>query len=161
MDCYWKVSVADDRDFQRSFNGYYRIRQRSPEWYAQYFKMLEQLKVANRSFGEIIRDLHKCTGRLEASFASKMLATRHPELPVIDRWVLDNLGLSLPRYGEQNKPEKVVRVYESIVGWYREFLATSAGHRALNMFDRLCPDCPVTPLKKVDFILWQSRPTTP
>lgn len=161
METYWKVLVADDQDFQRLFNGYYRVRQRPATWYAQYFMLLEQLKTRNHSFGEILQELRRRTGRLEGSFASKMLATRNPKLPVIDRWVLDNLGLRLPRYGEQYRLGKVVQVYESIVTWYREFLTTPAGRRALRMFDQLCPNCPVTPLKKVDFILWQTRGKAP
>ena len=157
MDLYWKVSVEEDREFQRQFNGFYRVRQRSSAWYAEFFALLEQLKTRNRSFGEILREMYDRTGRLEASFASKMLATRHPEFPVIDRWVLDNLGLRLPRYGEKDKLEKVVGVYESIVTWYHEFLITPAARQAMNRFDQLCPNCAVTPLKKVDFILWQTR----
>lgn len=157
MDRYWKVSVADDHDFQRIFNGYYRIRQRPPAWYAQYFRMLEQLKTTNRSFAEILQELHKRTGRLEASFSSKMLATRNPDLPVIDRWVLDNLRLRMPRYSDKDKARKVVQLYGRIVAWYRQFLTAPAGQRALRLFDNLVPRCGVTPVKKIDFILWQTR----
>jgi len=157
MDRYWKVSVVGDRSFQRLFNGYYRIRQRPPAWYRHYFTMLEHLKTNNCSFGEILQGLQNRTGQLEASFASKMYATRNPERPVLDRWVLDNLRLRLPRHGEQARIQKVVQLYERIVVWYRDFLSTPGGQRGLRMFDDLIPQRAVTPVKKIDFILWQTR----
>lgn len=157
MDLYWKVSVVDDNDFQRLFKGYYRIRQRPAAWYAQYFRMLEQLKTTNRSFREVLQELYERTGRLEVSFASKMLATRNPELPVIDRWVLDNLQLRLPGYLEQDRVQKVVQLYDRIVTWYHEFLKTPTGKQALRMFDNLISHCDITAVKKIDFILWQTR----
>ena len=47
-------------------------------------------------FSLTLVELFAATGRIEASFASKLHATLHPNAPVTDSVVLENLGLRLP-----------------------------------------------------------------
>lgn len=47
-------------------------------------------------FHDVLRALHHATGRWEASFASKLVATFDPSKPMIDAVVLTNVGLRLP-----------------------------------------------------------------
>jgi hypothetical protein len=51
----------------------------------------------------IDEELHRTTGRCEASFASKLSATIGPTMPVIDSVVLRNLNLRLPPSGSSNE----------------------------------------------------------
>lgn len=37
MQLWPSVNVAQNRDFQRKFNAFYRVRQRPADWYATYF----------------------------------------------------------------------------------------------------------------------------
>ena len=69
-----KVDVSADLDFQRTYNGFYRIR-RNAEWRAAYYGLFEEIKNSNPTFEQIIRTLYRDTGNIEASFSSKMLAT--------------------------------------------------------------------------------------
>src|SRR5439155_1069029 len=46
--------------------------------------LLERRKRQPASFGSVLRELHEATGRFEASFASKLVATIRPDTPVID-----------------------------------------------------------------------------
>ena len=69
-----KTDVSSDMNYQRIFNGFYRVR-RDAEWRKEYYDLFETVKDSNPSFEFIIRTLYKTTGNIEASFSSKMLAT--------------------------------------------------------------------------------------
>jgi hypothetical protein len=92
------TDVAHDRAFQTRFNGFYRVR-RSADWQSAFYTLLQQEKSESRSFARVLRALHAATGRVEASFASKLAASIDPGKPVIDSFVLKNLGLRLSRAG--------------------------------------------------------------
>lgn len=76
--------VARNREYQTRFSGFYRVR-RNSAWRQVSFGMLEDIKRRPVvSIGETLQQLHDATGRLEASFASKLVATVDPSQPVID-----------------------------------------------------------------------------
>ena len=75
------VNVADDQDFQREFDFFYKVR-RNAEWRKVFFEIFERKKKKNCFYKEIITELYEGTGQVEASFASKMLAsycTKEPD----------------------------------------------------------------------------------
>ena len=59
--------------FRKKFNGYYRIRQRSAEWYNRYYELMIEQKKEKKSFVEILNSLSSF-GNIEASFASKLIS---------------------------------------------------------------------------------------
>lgn len=69
------TNVSTDRDFQRAFNGFYRVR-RGKAWQDAFYRALERQKSAPEEFAVVLRKLHGATARLEASFASKAVAFR-------------------------------------------------------------------------------------
>ena len=87
-----------------------------------------------------------------------MIATLDPDRPIWDSIVLERLGLRLKGTTAKAKLENAVGVYESIVGWYANYLTTEDAARNIALFDELLPDYAwLTPVKKVDFLLWSSR----
>lgn len=51
-----------------------------------------------------------------------------------------------------------VEVYGKIVSWYETYLATDDAEKNIRLFDELLPDYAwLTPVKKVDFLLWSER----
>lgn len=60
---------------------------RHEAWCRPYFRLLEDAKAAPISFADALRSIRERTGRLEASFASKLVHTVDPTLPVLDRFV--------------------------------------------------------------------------
>ena len=66
-----KVDVSTDLDFQRTYNGFYRIR-RNAEWRATYYGLFEEIKNSSPAFEQIIRTLYRDTGNIEASFSSSL-----------------------------------------------------------------------------------------
>ncbi|WP_440525790.1 hypothetical protein [Simiaoa sp.] len=80
------VNVADDQDFQREFDFFYKVR-RNTEWRKVFFEIFERKKKKNCSYKEIITELYEGTGQVEASFASKMLASIDENMPIFVRFV--------------------------------------------------------------------------
>jgi hypothetical protein len=152
----WETSTSSDRDFQRFFNGYYRVR-RSSAWQATFYAEMEREKQDKRGFEAVLRSLHAELGSVEASFVSKLVATVNPALPVIDKFVLSNTGFRLPSQTSRRRLDQIVEVYDGVRRWYADTLASADGSAAVAMFDERFPDTDLTPLKKIDLILWQMR----
>lgn len=153
-----KVDVSVDVDFQRSFNGFYRVR-RNKDWRKAYYNLFEQVKSSEDvGFAYILEELYHKTGNVEASFASKLLATLKPEMPIWDRYVVQNLNLKVPPASDPERIRKVERLYDGIVGWYSAFLKTENARQCLAKFDEVLPDYAwLSDVKKIDFYLWSIR----
>src|SRR5262245_53339545 len=82
-----KRDVSSDPEYQRRFVGFYRVR-RELAWRESFFELLESRKTQGLQFSEGLRRLADATGRIEASFASKLVASIDPDQPVIDSVVL-------------------------------------------------------------------------
>ncbi|MDF1582631.1 MAG: hypothetical protein P1P78_04915 [Methyloprofundus sp.] len=148
--------VAKDRDFQKRFNHFYKVR-RNAEWQAQYYQLLQKHKNGSVTFAGILQEIHKNTGRYEASFSSKLVATIHPEQPVIDKCVLKNVGLKLPYPKAKNRDSKLAKVHESLLSEITEFLQHDNGKYLVQKFKKKFPSANVTEVKMVDLVLWQTR----
>ena len=151
------ANVAADRDFQRHYNGFFRVQRRKPEFYAFYYSLLEKYKNINVSFSDILKELYLNTNRVEASFSSKMLSVIDPQYPVWDKYVLQNLGLKAPYTYDKNRISKIICIYDEIISWYEHFLMTKEAQELIAKFDAYYPGSGTTNLKKIDFIIWQTR----
>lgn len=126
---------------------------------ASYYAIMEREKASpSTAFGDVLREMHELTGNVEASFTSKMIATLHPDKPIWDSLVLARLGLRLKGTTAKAKLENAVEVYGKIVSWYEAYLFTGDAKKNIRLFDELLPDYIwLTPVKKVDFLLWSER----
>lgn len=97
------------------------------------------------------------TGRFEASFMSKLVATIHPLKPVIDSMVLENVGLALPVASAPDRLERICAIHETLESWFHAFLATELGRFLVRSFAEHYPDGQVTEVKMLDLVLWQMR----
>jgi hypothetical protein len=148
--------VSVDAEFQRKFDGFYRVR-RPLEWRREFFLLMEHSKSKPIEFADALRAIAATTGRTEASFASKLVATLDPSKPVVDKFVLVNFGLRLPTVGKSDRNDRVVDLYKLLCRKYEEMLRSDAGILMVQMFDKRYLHTDLTPLKKVDLILWQLR----
>jgi hypothetical protein len=64
-----------------------------------FFALLESSKLNGIGFPEALREIHHRCGMVEASFASKLVATLDPSKPVIDKFVLEYFAMRLPTTG--------------------------------------------------------------
>lgn len=155
------TDVTRDREFQMRFNGFYRVR-RDSAWQSAFFSLLKQNKSKRQSFADVLRALHAATGRVEASFASKLVASIDPDMPVIDKFVLENLGLRLPPTGPiEIRLGRIVELHHRIRGIYSDYLDSDMGQHLVDRFKESYPGRHVSRVKMLDLILWQVRSPLP
>jgi len=153
----WTRDVAHDDEFQKTFNGFYRVR-RNSAWRSAFYALFELEKSKRRTFGDVLWALHASTGRVEASFASKLVASVNPDMPVIDSFVVKNLGLPVSRGGSvAERFARIVDLHNQIRRTYAEYLETEAGHDLVASFMQMYPGRSVTRTKMLDLVLWQAR----
>lgn len=143
--------------YRKQFNSFYRVR-RGRDWQDKFYKLLEGKKGQAVGFAEVLHALHQATGRYEASFASKLLATINPEMPVLDSVVLGNLNLSLPAYSSRDRAARIERLHDTLVSWFRAFLPTETGRYLVERFRTEYPHAAISEVKMLDLVLWQTRP---
>ncbi len=157
METFRKTNVSSDLDFQRAFNAFYRVR-RNAEWRKTYYDLFETSKNGTPSFESIIRTMYEATGNIEASFSSKMLATINPEMPIWDRYVVQNLCLEMRGKTKEDQLKCAVDLYNKMISWYEGFLQTKNGRDCIAEFDRILPGYVwMSDVKKIDFYLWSIR----
>ena len=147
----------DDPDFRRAFNGFYRVRRSAQTWQPQFFALMARAKAQNFDFPRTLSELFAATGRVEASFASKLYATLHPNAPVIDTVVLGNLGLRLPPATVPKRLDKVVNIHNCLTKTFANLLATEDGKYLVQSFRAAYPKASVTDEKALELVIWQIR----
>lgn len=156
MSMLHNCDVSLDKEFQKLYNGFYRLRLPATEYYKQYFNYLEQNK-NNKSlkFESVLEYVSYVTGRVEASFSSKILATINPDMPVWDNNVLSNLQIKKPVGDFKNKIIKSIIVYGKLCNYYKEFLNTNNAKQIIKLFDNMFPEYnQITDIKKIDLAIW-------
>ena len=152
-----KTNVSIDLDFQRNFNGFYRVR-RNTEWRSAYYSLFEELKDKHPSFERILRAVYQFSGNVETSFSSKMLATIDPNMPIWDKYVAQNLCLELKGKTKEDQLQCAIELYGQMIEWYKDFIATENGQECIAQFEQVLPGYTwVSDVKKIDFFLWSIR----
>ena len=102
--------------------------------------------------------LFQCTGNIEPSFSSKMLATICPEKPIWDKYIVQNLGIELDGVTKDEKLKNAISLYSDIEKWYEEFLKTDKAMECIEAFDSILPGYKsISTTKKIDCIIWSIR----
>jgi hypothetical protein len=164
MENFQKINVSNNNDpktmeFQRNFNSFYKLR-RGEQFRNAYYLFLENNKKRNPSFIDVLNELYNF-GNLEASFASKLLATIDPKLPIWDKLVLKHFNLKPPSriLHREDRERQANDVYERLKNKYKDLIDKDEGQKMIELFDHYFPKMKekIKPIKKIDFIIWQSR----
>lgn len=157
-------SLIAGRDFQREFNAFFRIRQRSNAWYEKYYELLQEQVKAERSFECILQALYNVNGKIEVSFSSKLIAAADPTRPILDSNVLGKLGCvqewnNVAKKTPAERIERAVQIYNCMDKAYDKFIASEEGRACIGKFDRILPRYKdkLSNVKKVDYILWGTK----
>ena len=151
------VNVTTDKDFQRNFNGFYRVR-RNSEWQKIFYNIMENGKTEALTFEGVLQEIYNKTGRVEASFSSKLIHTLNHNMPIWDQFVLQNLNLKMPICSGEKKLQKAICIYNKIIQWYEQALSTFEINQKILEFDEIFPQYSwFSQTKKLDFLLWQMR----
>ncbi|MBQ0065350.1 MAG: hypothetical protein KBT48_06265 [Firmicutes bacterium] len=158
MEHVYITDVSKDKEFQKVFSNFYGLSRSGKEWEEKFYNLFETYKNGNKNYAFLLKELSNRTGKLEASFASKICATLDPNMPILDRFVLQNLNLKLPYPESKNRIEKTISIYNEIQKWYEEYLETDNAKECIALFDKIFPDYKwVSDVKKIDFYLWSMR----
>ena len=145
-----------DAQFQRLFTGFFRVR-RDETWRAAYYRLFAKYAEANDGLFLLLWDIHSATGRVEASFASKILALIDPDRPIWDKYVLKNLGIKPPaQYLDTGvRIGMICDKMNTIQKAYERLSARQDMVDALAWFDADFPFArEISRMKKMDFLLW-------
>lgn len=153
-----------DKNFQKKFNAFFRIRQRSNAWYEEYYKLLREQVKAKRPFECILKALYNVNGKIEVSFSSKLIAVVDPTRPIWDSNVLGKLGCAqewddVAKKTPAERIERAVQIYNCMDKAYDKFIASEEGRSCIGKFDRILPRYKdkLSNVKKVDYILWGTK----
>ncbi len=156
--------LTQDPAFQKKYNGFYRVR-RNERWRRMYFKLLEherqQKKSARRSFQDVLEEIENQTKRVEASFASKLVATIDQLQPVIDSVVLANVGARLPQPSETNRMDTIGSMHAELATCYSAYLKSQEGMFLVRSFKSQYPKAKISEVKMLDLVIWQTRKAKP
>jgi hypothetical protein len=145
-----------DTEFRRKYNHFYRMR-RGTAWQDAFYGLMERAKREQLQFHVVLDLLHQATNRYEASFASKLIATINPSMPVIDSIVLKNLGLRLPYSTSTNRAEQICKLHQKLTDLFGTFLSTEDSKYLVEQFKTKYPEVNITEVKMLDLVLWQTR----
>lgn len=152
------MDVSVNREFQRTFNGFFRMRQREAKYYIDFYCYLELHKRCGVSFADALAFFYERYGRIEMSFVSKMVALVNPEQPIWDSIVAGkHFGLQKPNSNVKNRYEKTIQKYNEYCAKYAAYIQTDEAKEKIKIFNKHFPNVNISDIKKVDFILWQDR----
>ena len=153
-----QTDVSCDREYQRRFNGFFRMSRRTEAFYTDFYEYLERNKNKGISFAEVLTYLYEKQHRLEMSFASKMVALVDPTFPIWDSVVAGgHFGMTAPYANESNRLEKAIQKYATYCHKYAAYMQSDEGIEKIAMFNKNHPNVDISDTKKLDFILWQDR----
>ena len=165
-DYLWIMKNTEKLDdgFKRKFAHFYKLNQgmKNANDKKIFFNLLNEcINNNNDNYVDVLKKLSGKTGRNEMSFASKIVATVNPQKPVIDKIVLGHFKISRPSYGDlKHRISKSINIHNEIEEEYLEFLKSKLGKELMNIFNKRIKqqhNFKITNIKKLDFILWQTR----
>ena len=151
------VDVSSDETFQRQFNAFYKVR-KNAGWRNNFYGLFERAKNETLLYEDVLKELYDSTGFVESSFTSKMLATLDDQCPIIDQYVLKNLGLAITGNGKESRMESTIQTYYALCDWYDDYLETGEARENIAWFDSVLPGYAwISDVKKIDYLLWAKR----
>ena len=154
----YETNVSLDLEFQKTFNGFFRMRQRSSVFYNDFYNWLELHKNTGVSFSDTLTYFFNKHNRLEISFCSKLVALIDPNKPIWDRIVTtEHFGIKAPYTYGKNRLQTAISKYDEYCSLYDAYMKTHSAKTMVNEFERMYPNSTITDVKKLDFMLWIDR----
>lgn len=154
-------------EFRRLFVGFYRVR-RTSAWCDGFFSLMRPLGgrkwLGIREVLDAIDSACGGDGRVELSFASKLLHTVNPSMPIWDSLVRARTALpGVPTSGcYEDRASSAEALYGRLCAQFNDALSDGAVKDLLREMETAIPECSrMTDVKKLDFLMWLSRDVTP
>lgn len=169
MDNIKTQNVSNNEKFQKVYNKYYGLNVSTDDTYKEkYYQYMEEIKnKKDISYEKVIRSLKEKTGRVDYSFASKLLHTINQEMPILDKHLMRLLGFALKERGTDDERiayyidvhKTVKEEYDMIRNNYSSgMVPNKAIYKALKEFDNVYSNNKnLSVAKKIDCILFRMR----
>lgn len=148
--------IRNDAEFQTKFNGYYHVG-RGGIWRNAFYDLMAESKGKKLSFSWVLGELLGRTGRVEPSFASKLLATIDPTFLALDTVVLQKLNVAFPYRDSRDRVGKIIEFYKSLCDLFEGFLATERGVHLVALFRKQFPKANISEIKMLDLVISQAK----
>ncbi|MDL2235209.1 hypothetical protein LJC07_03520 [Christensenellaceae bacterium OttesenSCG-928-L17] len=154
MDSLHWTDVSMDREFQKAFNGFFKMIFRNNEFYTLFYSFLENRKETAVTFEETLEHLEQAEGQLELSFSSKLIAVINPKKPIWDNKVaVQHFKMVVPNVKAGRKAQ-IVKLYHEYCSLFYEYRESEEGQSVIRIFDKIYPSTGFSDAKKIDFVLW-------
>ena len=167
-----KSKVTND-DFKKKFNGYYRMgrmAKKGNDYMNKFFIILEKYRSntddknkALITFENVLRELWNETGVFTPSFASKLVATINPDMPIWDTFVKRHCHVSHPAMDDDVN----IRIAAAKKGYEKIYNTLRLdSENLLKKFDVMCKNDKdinqqeidkISEMKRIDFVIWLNR----
>ncbi len=150
---------AANLGYQRKFKGYYRMRQKRPDFYQHFFATLQAAASAPSppSLAKIMQELYDKTKERHLSFASKLLASVTDDEVVFDRLVANYFRVPSNPLPPNSKDwlAKLLRRHDLVAQGVQNFIRAPDWPQMRALFDKKFPDAQHLPdIRKADLIIW-------
>ncbi len=153
----YEKDVSKDKEFQRIFNGLYKIRF-CPA--CHYYPLMQKAKQKRSTdFAVVLKSLWKKTGRMETSFASKLIAIIYPGQAVYDSRISKHLKLKIPKYNDPERLEKFIQLYECLNKRMKNLIKHRLFATLKIQFNQAFGKYKLTDIRRLDLMLWALRTT--
>jgi hypothetical protein len=143
----------------KTFYGMYTAR-KDAQFYKVYFKWLKNAREGESlDMRSLLEQLKRSSNKNEISFASKLLATVDPKLPIWDSRVRKRINAAgeIKLKVSFKSIDECVEGYNSMLLWYSKFMKSDKAKEMIAEFDLHLPNQKITKIKKIDFMFWQTK----
>jgi hypothetical protein len=152
-----KPGLASDRDYQKNYNGYYKLIRRKQSFYEAYYAVLENAAsaAAPPSLSLVLQELYKKTGERHLSFGSKLCATLDDTAVIFDKYVASFFKVPNSGLPRQNWLPKALDRYERIKQGIHDFTRHEEWPGIRSEFDLMFPQAKHLPdVRVADLVVW-------
>ncbi len=139
--------TPEDPMFQFVFCEFYQIRFPDETWRKKFFSLFKE-----SSLSRLLQELKLGSETVHFSFATKLLHTANPQLPIYDNVVRQVLKMS-PISGK-DRESKCEKTYRLLKDQYEALLKDTGVIGAVNEFKKRFNAHDITDEKALDFLLW-------
>jgi hypothetical protein len=150
-------SLAEKREYQKTFTGYYRMGRKKQSFYQAYYSILQNAACGGSlpSLAAVLQKLFDQTAEKHLSFSSKLCATLDDNAVIFDRNVAGFFGVPHGDLGQQNWLTKALERYRRIEQGIVSFTHQSAWPEMRAQFNEAFPDATHLPdIRVADLIIW-------
>ncbi|HTT75351.1 MAG TPA: hypothetical protein VMF50_05150 [Candidatus Binataceae bacterium] len=150
-------ALAENRDYQRTFTGYYRMGRKKQSFYQAYYSMLQNAARADSlpSLSAVLQNLFDQTREKHLSFSSKLCATLDDNAVIFDKNVAGFFGVPRGDLGQQNWLTKALDRYRRVQQGIDSFTHQPAWPQMRAQFNEKFPNAIHLPdIRVADLIIW-------